>query len=241
MDSTGVRTVLLAVLAAGLLAGLAAGIFHYVATEPVIEQAIALESAAATDADHEPPVVSRDVQRVGLIVGWALYGVCVGLAFGAVYALTRPRFGHAGAALNAFASALVAYWLIGLFPFLKYPANPPGVGDPETIGYRQALFVLFWVLSVGGLLAAAWVHRLVRARTSPTIGWAVVGVVYLVYAGALFGLMPPNPDPVELPAGLVSAFRGLSLVGLTLFWLVLGAAFGLLLSRAPAQPSRPAS
>jgi hypothetical protein len=43
----------------------------------------------------------------------------------------------------------------------------------------------------------------------------------------LFIAMPANPDPVEMPAGLVTAFRALSLVGLTLFWLLLGVTFGL--------------
>jgi predicted cobalt transporter CbtA len=229
-------TILLAVLVAGLLAGLLVGLFHYVATEPVIEQAITLESMAHPEEAGEVPVVSRDVQRVGGIVGWVLYGLFMGLIFGAVYALNRPRFGSLGLALNGLLSAGVAYWLVGLAPFLKYPANPPGVGDPETITYRQTLFVLFWVLSVGGVLVAGWAYRLLRGRTSKAGVWTITLGVYAVYMIGLFLLMPPNPDPVHTPPELLTSFRALSLLGLTLFWLVLGTTFGLLL-RALNHPS----
>ena len=229
MAATRTSTILLTVIAAGLLAGLVVGLFHYVATEPVIEQAITLESSMHPDDEEAAPVVTRDVQRTGGVVGWVLYGLAVGLIFGAVCVLARPRFGNLGVGLTALCAAIAAYWLIGLFPFLKYPANPPGVGDPETITYRQALFVLFWVLSVGGVLVAGWVHRLLAGRTSAQARALAAAGAYAVYALALFALMPPNPDPVQMPATIVGAFRSLSLVGLTLFWLVLGVAFGLAL------------
>jgi predicted cobalt transporter CbtA len=229
VHTSSTSTILLSVVLAGLLAGLATGLFHYVFTEPVIEQAIVQESMMHPEEANEPPVVTRDVQRVGGIVGWVLYGLFMGLIFGVVYALQRPRFGHVGLVLNGLLAAGAAYWLVGLAPFLKYPANPPGVGGPDTITYRQTLFVLFWVLSVGGALAAGWAHRLLGARLSPPRRWLAVGGIYALYVALLFALMPANPDPVTLPAGLVTQFRLLSLVGLTLFWLVLGAVFGLLL------------
>src|SRR5438045_6153021 len=96
MDKSGVGTILLAVVAAGLLAGLVVGLFHYVATEPVIEQAIAIEEATHHEAADEAPVVSRDVQRKAGVVTWVFLGAFFGLAFGAVYTLVRPRFGRAG-------------------------------------------------------------------------------------------------------------------------------------------------
>ncbi len=238
MESPRAGAILLAVVAAGLLAGLAVGFFHYVATEPVIERAIVIETMAHPGEADEAPLVSRDVQRTGLIVGWALYGLFVGLIFGVAYALARPRFDSLGTALNVFLSALVAYWLVGLFPFLKYPANPPGIGDPETIAYRQTLFLLFWVLSVGGLLAAGWIYRLLRPRLAGATSLLVTLAAYAVYACVLYLAMPPNPDPVEMPGDLVTAFRVLSVVGLTLFWVVLGAVCGLLIRRLERSPRR---
>jgi len=33
-------------------------------------------------------------------------------------------------------------------PNVKYPANPPSIGDPESIGFRTGLFFLMIVLSL---------------------------------------------------------------------------------------------
>jgi predicted cobalt transporter CbtA len=238
VDSPNTRSILLAVALAGLLAGLVTGVFHYFATEPVIEDAIALEARAHPALDDEPPVVSREAQRVGLLVGWLGLGLFWGLGFGAVYALVRPRPGRAGQVATAVLAALAAYWFVALFPALKYPANPPGVGDPATIGYRQVLHLLFWVLSIGGLLVAAWTYRLTRRGRAGWRPWAAALGVYAIYAGLLYAFMPPNPDPVELPADLVLRFRVLSVAGLGLLWLVLGVAFGLFLHSLERAPVR---
>ena len=72
MQTPSTSTILLSVILAGLLAGLVVGLFHYVVTEPVIEQAITQESMAHPEEMDEPPVVTRDVQRVGGIIGWLL-------------------------------------------------------------------------------------------------------------------------------------------------------------------------
>src|SRR6266540_3810611 len=47
----------------------------------------------------------------------------------------------AGLAAVAFASA----WLV---PFLKYPSNPPGVGEASTISQRTRLYLAMVALSI---------------------------------------------------------------------------------------------
>jgi predicted cobalt transporter CbtA len=227
MDGLRTRTVLLCALLAGLVAGLLFGVFHFLVAEPLIEQAIAIE------AGRHPPeaeVVTRDMQRAGLLVGSLLYGAALGLLFGVACALVRPRFPGVGRGTNGLLAALVAGWLVGVLPLLKYPANPPGVGDPTTIAYRQALFLLCWVLSIGGLVVASGIYQLARARgRRPALLGA--GVVYALYVGVLLAALPASPDPVTLPADLVTAFRLVSLAGQVVLWGVLGAVFGLLLAR----------
>ena len=49
--------------------------------------------------------------------------------------------------------------------------------------------------------------------------------------------MPANQDPIEVPMTIVTAFRALSLVGLTIFWALLGLSFGLLTELL--QPDHP--
>ena len=66
-------TVLKAALVAGLAAGLTVAVFHLLVTEPVIERAIGLEAQLhGGDAAGDVPLVSRDAQRVGLVVGFLL-------------------------------------------------------------------------------------------------------------------------------------------------------------------------
>ena len=237
---TRFSTVLKAALLAGLVAGLLVAGFHFAITEPVIEQAIAIEEAASHSAEPaHAPGVSRDVQRAGLFLGYVIYGLSWALLFAVAFQLLQRRVPSTTAARLSLLLALAAYWSMALLPFLKYPANPPGVGDPETIAYRQGLYLALLVLGVAVTVAALgvgkWIRRAGHASWAP---W-VVGVSTAVLGGfVLVGLMPSNTDAVEMPAWIVSSFRTLSLVGSTLFWLILGTAFAILVRRFDAAPAR---
>lgn len=206
----------------GLVAGLALGLFHLFLTEPVIDAAIALEEAAATEEAGEP-VVSRQAQRWGLVAGSAAYGTVVGSLFGLAYPFLAGRQGSARRALLA---AGAAYWSFFLLPFLKYPANPPGVGQAETIAQRQTLYLALILLS---LLAAglAWAaFRRLRRQRPPLPSLAAALGPYALVAAALLWLMPANPDPLPVPPGLLVGFRLLSAMGQGLLWLSLALVFG---------------
>src|SRR5437773_1426228 len=154
---------LVTILVAGLLAGLAASVFHTIFTEPVIDQAVTLEEMRHGAEVQAPPVVSRDVQKVGLFVGWVVLGWAFAGVVGGSYGVMR-RQGWAGPGwLPAVAIAVGGYLAFALLPGLKYPASPPGVGSSTTIGMRQELFVAVWLLGLAGVLAAAMAARTVRA------------------------------------------------------------------------------
>jgi hypothetical protein len=218
---------------AGLLAGAIVSGFHALLIEPVIERAIALEEQLSqTHGEaHAEPVVSRPTQRWGLVLGFILYGAVWGLLLGVLMYLThgwRPttwtlvRYGFVLAALLG--------WSVALFPFLKYPANPPGVGEAESVGYRQALYLGFIGLSVVGTAMALGLFCLLNRLTgAPAPGrgrWLVAAAFYVIYAAAIYAALPANPDPVEMPAELVWTFRLISFAGLVLFWITLAAMFG---------------
>jgi predicted cobalt transporter CbtA len=116
-------------------------------------------------------------------------------------------------------------------PFIRYPANPPAVGDPATIGYRQNLYLTLLLLSAAGTALAVWLGgRLARQLRQPV--WLITCAGLLVVGAVLVVLMPPNPDPITAPADLISAFRIRSWLGLTLFWATFGALFGWLARRS---------
>jgi hypothetical protein len=77
-----------------------------------------------------------------------------------------------GAWRGALLLAALAWWAIIVVPFIKYPANPPAVGDPETIGYRQSLYITMLLLSASG--TALVVGLSIRAAAAPaTLGGSV--------------------------------------------------------------------
>jgi hypothetical protein len=240
MESLG--RALRATLVAGLVAGLCASAFHQVLTEPVIDRAIAAEAArAAAQPRHthdEEPVVSRGGQKIGLIVGLVLYGLTWGLLTGLALHATR-EWGPRGWSLGrrGLIVAGLAGWSVALFPFLKYPANPPGVGEPETIGYRQTLYVGFIGLAVIGILLAASLRRRLRGTEGPG-AWIAPVVFYAVWALALYMLMPSSPDPIVLSETILQPFRALSLAGMLVFWAGFALALGYLGRERPRAPVR---
>ena len=219
------RTVLAAAIVAGLIGGAIASVFHEVFTEPVIDRAIAAEEerAAAQPGHHDgEPVVTRRGQKIGLAVGLLLYGSIWGLLVGLTIHATRGwtpgawNLARRGAVL-----AGLLGWAVAIFPFMKYPANPPGVGEPDSIGYRQTLYIGFVALSVLGLALATAIRRRTGGRLLPAL-------FYVTWALGIYHLMPPNPDPVQLSEAIVRPFRALSLAGLVIFWVAFGTALAVL-------------
>src|SRR5690242_12105233 len=136
------RTLLIWGLLAGLGAGVAATGVALVVGEPPLARAIAVEEARASAVGemHHHVLVSRSVQSsIGLLAAVSLYGVSMGGLFALVYAGVFGRVSRAGPARTALGLGLAAFVVVSLVPFLKYPASPPGVGDPATLGGRTAL------------------------------------------------------------------------------------------------------
>jgi predicted cobalt transporter CbtA len=222
-------SLLKAAVIAGVLAGAIVAGFHALLIEPLIERAIALEEPHGHSEAPQEPVVDRPTQRWGLLLGFVLYGAVWGLVLGLLASLARRWQPTAGSLIRyGIGLAALLGWSVALFPFLKYPANPPGVGEAETIGYRQALYVGFMALSALGTALAVGLFSLLRRR--PRAGarsrWLAPMALYVVYAALLYALFPPNPDPMAMPAELVWTFRLVSFAGLAVFWLLLGGAFG---------------
>jgi len=237
MPRISAGTIFKAAIIAGVAAGLLVALFHFVITEPVIEQAVNLEEQRkAAEGMEEMEVVSRPVQQAGLFLGFFVYGLIWALLFGVVYTLAQRILPGATPGRRGLALALVGYWCLGLAPFLKYPANPPGVGDAESITLRQTLYLTFLVISVlSGILAVAAYHYLDRQRSPMWQRVAIPMAILVVVVGLAGVLLPPNPDAVEIPMNLLDEFRVRSLVGLTLFWALLGSGFALLIRRSTAS------
>jgi len=248
MQSLG--SVLKAAVLAGLIAGAVTSGLHALVLEPVIEQAIELEEqmhqtkGPGDGQSHAEPLIGRTTQRWGLVLGFLIYGAIWGLLFGLVVYVTQGWLPPTWTVLRrGLLLALLVGWSVSMFPFLKYPGNPPGVGEPESIGYRQTLYFGFIGLSIAGVALVAWCYRLLNqmASSSPLRrwGWQTALGLYIIYAVALYVSLPANPDPVEMPARLITTFRLLSFVGLIVFWGVMGGVFGWLATVSKAAVYSP--
>jgi hypothetical protein len=131
---------------AGAIAGLLAFAFARIFAEPVINQAINYESgrdvviaalnkaAGLPPPDEGPDIFSRTIQaNVGIGVGMIAFGAAMGALFAVAYALYTGRVGNVRARTLALLVAGGGFVALYLVPFIKYPANPPSIGHPETI------------------------------------------------------------------------------------------------------------
>ncbi len=236
----GAAPVLRATLIAAVIAGLAMSALHLLAGEPLVDRAIALEQAARPGEDHGQEVFSRRTQKLGLVVGSLVYGLAVGLIFGGVYLAAGRWLPGRTPRRRALALAGAALWTLYLAPFIKYPANPPGVGEAATIYDRQTLYLLFVVLAAGGLAVAGLLARSLRAGGVAARPAALTAAaVYALYVAGLWLVMPDNPDQAAAPTSLLLEFRAVSLAGAVLFWAVFALVFAAALERA-ASSQRPA-
>jgi predicted cobalt transporter CbtA len=236
----GFGALLLRGLLAGLIAGLLAGAFAFVAGEPQVDAAIAIEDqaahAAGDDSHHDEELVSRTGQKGGLVLATALYGVAMGGLVATAYTVLRRRL-RTGSDTRA-AMSLAGGALLGvvLVPFAKYPPNPPAVGNPATINQRTISYLA--IVAIG--LVAVWA-AVVAARTQP-IEWrrnAAAVAAFLVVVAVGYLLLPPVDEvPDTFPPSLLWNFRMSSLGTQLVLWTALGLAFGALV--APRTPKRTA-
>ncbi len=211
---------------AGACAGVAAAVFQWLVTEREIRAALALEAAANPGGEE---MFSRSTQVLGGMLATGLYGVFLGVAFAFVLAVAAPLLRGDTWSVRAVRLAAVLFTGWVLIPQLKYPANPPAVGNPDTIGRRSALYgilLLIGLLTVAGC-AALWrwaedrgIDEAARYALVTGAGGGVVGLAY--------ALLPANQDENAVPAELIWRFRVESITGNAIIWFGLAIVFGLL-------------
>ncbi|MFI5892196.1 CbtA family protein [Actinoplanes sp. NPDC051513] len=226
-------------LLAGLIAGLLAGVFAYAAGETKVDAAIAIEEAnahaAGDDGHHDDELVSRDGQKGGLFLATGLYGVAMGGILATAYTVLRRRLRTSSDTRAALGLAGAALLGIVVVPYLKYPPNPPAVGNPDTINQRTISYLAIVVIG----LVAVWAG-VVAARTQP-VEWrralaAAAGFLVVVTIG--YVLLPAiNEVPATFPATLLWNFRIASLGTQAVMWSALGLGFAALATRPARKPA----
>ena len=238
-----VRALLVRGMIAGAIAGLLAFGFARVFGEPPIEQAIAFEelmeksaqaashhsdAATAQPTAEEPELVSRAIQAgVGLLTALVIYGAGIGGLFAIVFAFAYGRIGQLGPRATAGFLAAAGLLSVVIVPFLKYPANPPAVGNHETLGIRTALFLVMIAISIAALTLAVSLGRRLVARFGGWNAALLAGAAFMaIILIALLTLPEVDEVPEEFSTIVLWRFRMAALGMHVVIWTALGLVFG---------------
>jgi hypothetical protein len=244
-----------ALLIRGMLVGVVAGILGFLFArqlgEPPVNTAIAFESYIEYAVHNEQPkieLVSRPLQSsAGLGTGTVVYGVALGGVFALVFAATYGRLGRLAARGTAALLGVLGFTAVYLIPFLKYPANPPSIGNPDTIQYRTSVYVVLILASVVAMVFTAMLQRRLAERLGGWNATLLAGGIYLVVIALCYAVFPSiNEVPqqtlptvvdgvtdaeVTFPPTVLWAFRISSLGLQVVMWSTIALAFGVLAQR----------
>ena len=253
-----VRTLLIRGMLAGLIAGVLGFGVSRIIGEPQVDKAISFESYVEHHVHHDAPeaaMVSRSLQSsAGLGTGALIYGVALGGIFALVFAIAYGRLGPLTARGTAGVLGLLGFVSVSLVPVLKYPANPPSIGNPDTIGRRTALFLVMILMSVAAMVIAVVVRRRLVSRVGEWNATLLVGLGYATAMVLCYSLLPGiNAVPQQAIGGVVSAvtdahvtfpptvlwrFRVASFGIQAVLWTTIAAIFGALARRELEPASR---
>ncbi|MFD9687213.1 CbtA family protein [Kitasatospora sp. NPDC001309] len=251
---------------AGAVAGLLAFVFARIFAEPQINAAIEYESgrddaqglldkAAGLPMDMGgPDIFSRTVQaNVGIGAGMILFGAAMGALFAVAYTVCLGRTGRLRPRNLAMLVALGGFLGLYLVPFVKYPANPPAIGHPDTIRDRGNLYLAMVACSLLFLVLAVWLGKRLQARFGNWNATLLAAGAFAAAIGIVMAVLPSlgeladnvqqfghhateTPLPLTddkgaivypgFPADTLFEFRFYSVAAQLLLWAALGLLFG---------------
>ncbi|MDF0682625.1 MAG: CbtA family protein [Candidatus Nitrosocosmicus sp.] len=216
-------------LLSGVIAGVILAGVNYFVAEPFIDQAIGIEVdnsiASGEVVDFDELSSYRIWQKEGTFAAGAFLGLTYGAILGIVYVISRKYLPSSDDRKKALILAAIMCLSLYVVPFIKYPANPPAVGDPETIGLRDSLYTSYQLAS--GLIALGVSILMYKLRRIGYIKY-VIPVIYLGLVASIYAIFPANPDEITAPMDLVNAFRAVTFGTMVMFYLVLGTLFGIM-------------
>ena len=139
-----------------------------------------------------------------------------------------------------------------LVPFIKYPANPPAIGHPDTIRDRSNLYLLMVFASILFLVLAVWLGQRLAARFGNWNASLLAAAAFIVAVGIVMVILPsfghlgyneanfgnhatetplPLTDPTGkivypgFPADVLFSFRLYSVTAQLILWSGLGLLF----------------
>jgi predicted cobalt transporter CbtA len=225
-------------LLSGAIPGALLGSIIQVIVEPFIDKAIGIETQAQINAgktvDGSEQSQYRIWQKEGEIVAATIMGMSLASLFGVVFAYSRNALPGSNNKRKALALTGLMFFVLFLIPSLKYPANPPAVGNPATIYYRESLFIGFISISGFSALALALLYRRLRSMDRLKMKTTLL-LIYAAIMVTAYLVFPPNPDKITIPMELVTGFRVVSAFTIAIFWGLMGITSGAFWDKLKSQ------
>lgn len=238
-------------LLAGAVGAVLAFVFGRLCAEPVIGRAIAFEDGR-TDVEnahgvheHGAELFTRGVQSgPGLGFGVLIFGLAMGALFAVLFGVVYSRTETVQPQPLSLLLAAGAFGAVYLVPFVKYPPNPPAVGQSDTIGARTGWYLVMVLMSVVLAVGAVWLARRLADRFAAWNARLLAAGAYLVAVAVVAVLLPgvdETPEPLRdaagtiiypgFPADVLYEFRLLSLATQLVLWAGIGLVFATVVGR----------
>jgi hypothetical protein len=179
-----------------------------------------------------------------------LVGVAMGALFAVLFCVVYARLARTENAASLAPRLLSVLLAAGacttvyLVPFVKYPPNPPAVGQADTIAARTGWYLVAVLSSVVVAVGAVWLARRLTARFGGWGAWLLAAGSYVAVIAVEFVLLPnvaETPEPMRnasgtiiypgFPADVLYEFRLLALGTQLVLWVSIGLVFATLAGR----------
>jgi hypothetical protein len=226
-------------LVRGMVVGIVAGLLCFLTArwlgEPQVDRAIAFESSVAQAKGEapEPELVSRHIQKtIGLLTGVLAFGTAIGGIFGLAFAFSYGRIGPTRPRALSVFLASIGFVAIAFVPSLKYPANPPAIGNPATIGIRTGAYFLMMAISIAATALCLQLGRRLTRKFGLWNASLLVAGIFIALVSLLARVLPVIDEvPAGFPADVLWNFRLVAWGIQVVLWASLGLLFGWLTER----------
>jgi hypothetical protein len=138
-------TFVIITLLSGAIAGTILGAINRALVELYIDRAISIETQNVIKEGEVGDSVElqnyRLWQKGGEVAAGTILGMSLGALFGIVLYSRYLLLPHSNSNIRkTLILAGIMWFVLFLVLALRYPANPPAVGDPEIICYRKSLY-----------------------------------------------------------------------------------------------------
>jgi predicted cobalt transporter CbtA len=128
--------------------------------------------------------------------------------------------------------ASIGFAAVAFVPSLKYPANPPAIGNPATIEIRTGAYFLMVAISIAATALCLQFSRRLTRRFGFWNGSLLVAAIVVVLVSVLARMLPViDEGPAGFPADVLWNFRLASWGIQAVLWGLLGLLFGWLTER----------